>query len=158
VEALQVLQKTVTVPANIPDPKDMPLARKYKELHDAGRDDLIPYTAMELTTVVAEAARMCRLEHGPESFDLTLTGVRIGDMALVGIPGEPFTEMGRQTKANSPFKMTLPCCYGNGGEGYFPMKDIYTGGAYEATTARFKKGTAEKLIGEAIALTKELHG
>ena len=34
--------------ANVPDPADLPLAHKYKELHDAGRDDEIPYTAMEL--------------------------------------------------------------------------------------------------------------
>ena len=63
VEKLAVLHKNVRVPANTPTPEQLPLAHKYKELHDAGRDDLIPYTAMELTTVVAEAERMCRLEH-----------------------------------------------------------------------------------------------
>ena len=81
----------------------------------------------------------------------------MGDIIFVGFPGEPFTEIGRQTKAGSPYAMTLPCCYGNGGEGYFPTMDVFTGGGYEATTSRFKAGTAEKLIETAVALTNELH-
>ncbi len=146
VEKLQVIYKTVTVPANIPDPKDMPLARKYKELHDAGRDDLIPYTAMELTTVVAEAARMCRLEHGPETFDLVLTGIRIGDVAFVGIPGEPFTDIGVQIKNTEGWKAIMPCCLTNGTLGYFPMQSAFDEGGYEARSSNYKPGVAEAII------------
>jgi len=71
VDNIDIIQKDVLIPANVPDPKDLPLARKYKELHDSGRDAEIPYEAMELTTVVAEAARMCNLADGPENFTLT---------------------------------------------------------------------------------------
>ena len=94
VDDLKILKKTVTVPSNMPKPEDMPQARLYKQLHEEGRDSEVPYTAMELTTVVAEAIRMCNLEHGPESFDITLTGLKIGPVAFVGIPGEPFTDIG----------------------------------------------------------------
>ena len=158
VETLQVQHKTVTVPANIPDPKDMPLARKYKQLHDAGRDDLIPYTAMELTTVVAEAARMCRLEHGPESFDLVLTGIRIGDVALVGIPGEPFTDIGVQIKATEGWKAIMPCCLTNGTQGYFPMQSAFDEGGYEARGSNYKPGVAEAIIAGAKELLDQMRG
>jgi len=158
VEKLQVLHKTVTVPANIPDPKDLPLAHKYNDLHKAGRDDLIPYTAMELTTVVAEAARMCRLEHGPETFDLNLVAVRIGDTAMVGIPGEPFTDIGVQIKDTEGWKAIMPCCLTNGSQGYFPMQSAFDEGGYEARGSNYKPGVAEAIIAGAKELLAQLKG
>ena len=146
VDKLQILNKTITVPANVPKPEDMPLAHKYNDLHNAGWDDLIPYEAMELTTVVAEAARMCRLEHGPYSFDLTLTGLRIGDVAMVGIPGEPFSETGKQIKAIGGWKAIMPCALVNGAQGYFPVKSAFDEGGYEARSTNYTSGVAETLV------------
>lgn len=91
VDKLQVLHNTVQLPTNLPKAEDMPKAKLYKKLYEEGRDAEIPYAAMELTTVVAEAFRMCELEHGPACFPLDLIGVQIGPVALIGIPGEPFT-------------------------------------------------------------------
>ncbi|MBR5259052.1 MAG: hypothetical protein IKV48_00970, partial [Eggerthellaceae bacterium] len=130
---------TITVPAKVPPAEAMPLARKYQELHTAGRDDLIPYKAMELTTVVAEAARMCNLEHGPYSFDLTLTGLCIGDVALVGFPGEPFTAAGVMTKEAPGWKAIMPCALTNGAQGYFPMKEAFDEGGYEARSSMSRR-------------------
>ncbi len=103
------------------------------------------------------AFRYTLLENWPEYMDLFVSVLAIGDIAFVGFPGEPFTQIGVQTKAGSPYKMTLPCCYGNGGEGYFPMLEVFTNGGYEATTSRFVPGTAEKLIEHAIKMTNEMY-
>ena len=148
--------KTVRVPSNMPRPEDVPAARKIKELHDAGRDDEIPYTGMMLTTVVAEAETRVKLEHGPEAFEMPLSAVSIGDIALIGLPGEPFTGIGRALKENTSFSAVLPCCITNGGEGYFPMMDAYEEGGYEARSSRFKAGVAEYLIREGNQLLDEL--
>ena len=156
VEKLAVMNKVVRVPANTPKPEELPLAHKYKDLHDAGRDDLIPYTAMELTTVVAEAERMCRLEHGPEYFDLELSGLRIGDVALVSLPGEPFTDVGVQIKATEGWKDILPLAMTNGQQGYFPMKDAFDEGGYEARSSNYVSGVAESLVAGAKELLGEL--
>ena len=156
VEKLAVINKVVRVPANTPKPEELPLAHKYKELHDAGRDDLIPYTAMELTTVVAEAERMCRLEHGPEYFDLELSALRIGDVALVSLPGEPFTDVGVQIKATEGWKDILPIAITNGHQGYFPMKEAFDEGGYEARSSNYVSGVAESLIAGAKELLGEL--
>ena len=156
VEKLQVMHKTVRVPANTPAPEQLPLAHKYKELHDAGRDDLIPYTAMELTTVVAEAERMCRLEHGPEYFDLVVGGLRIGDVALISLPGEPFTDVGVQIKATEGWKDILPLAMTNGQQGYFPMKDAFDEGGYEARSSNYVSGVAEALVAGAKELLAEM--
>ena len=156
VDEIDILRKKLPVAANVPAPEDLPRAHEYKELHDAGRDDLIPYTAMELTTVVAEALRMCRLENGPKEFLLDLTAVKLGSVALLGIPGEPFTDIGRQTKTAEGWKLILPCCITNGYNGYFPTKDAYDEGGYEANTTSYHASVAETLVKGAKELLAEL--
>ena len=156
VRRLGIRKKTLSVPANVPDPKDLPRAHLYKELHEAGRDEEIPYTAMELTTVIAEASRMVRLENGPDHFDLELTGLRLGPVAFVGIPGEPFTDIGRQIKDTEGWSLILPCCLTNGAQGYFPMKSAFDEGGYEARSSKYKKGVAEEIIRAGKELLEEL--
>lgn len=156
VDELEILHKEVIIPANMPAAEDLPLAHKYKELHDAGKDDEIPYTAMELTTVVAEALRMCKMENGPDKFIINLVGVRIGNVALIGIPGEPFTDIGVGIKEEEGWSMIMPCALTNGNEGYFPMQSAYDEGGYEARTSPYKAGVAEKLIDGGRELLKAL--
>ena len=99
---------------------------------------------------------MVRLEHGPEFFPMTLSTVAIGDVALFGIPGEPFTGIGRGLKDSEDWSMVMPCCITNGYMGYFPMQDAYDEGGYEARTSRFKAGVAERIIAEGTKLLNEL--
>ena len=157
VDSVQFLQKTVEAPSNMPAPEDLALAHKYNDLHKAGRDDLIPFTEMELTTVVAEAGRMVRLEHGPESFPLLLSAVAVGPVALFGIPGEPFTGIGRGIKEAEGWELVLPCCLTNDDVGYFPMQEAYDEGGYEARSSNFKAGIAELIIEEGKKLLAQLN-
>ncbi len=156
VDSIRYMQRIVEIPSNMPNPADMPLAHKYHELHLAGRDEEIPFKAMMLTTVVAEAGRMVRLEHGPAAFPMLFSTVAIGDVALFGIPGEPFTGIGRGLKKAEGWRAVIPCCLTNGSEGYFPMKDSYDEGGYEARSSNFKAGTAEKIIEEGLEILKAL--
>ena len=157
VNTIRYAYKVTELPSNMPKPEDMPLAHKYNDLHKAGKDDEIPFKGMELTTVVAEAGRMVRLEHGPASFPLGLSAVAIGPVALLGIPGEPFNGIGRGIKEAEGWEMVMPCCLTNGSEGYFPMQDSYDEGGYEARSSRYKAGTAELIIAEGKALLDTLH-
>ena len=156
VESVRYTQKVVEIASNKADPKDLPLAHKYNDLHLAGRDDEIPYKAMMLTTVVAAAARMVRLENAPDTFPMLFSAIAIGDIAFFGIPGEPFTGVGRGLKEAEGWKMVLPSCNTNAKEGYFPMKDSYDEGGYEAGTSNFKAGTAERIIEEGLKILADL--
>ena len=156
VDSIRSKLETISIPSQMPKPEELPLARKYNELHMAGKDDEIPFEGMELTTVVAEAARMLRLEHGPAEFKLNLTAVAIGNVALAGIPGEPFNGVGIGIKKAEGWDLVLPCCLTNGSEGYFPMQDSYDEGGYEARSSRWKAGAAEILIKESVALLDTL--
>ena len=83
-------------------------------------------------------------------------GFRMGEFALVGFPGEPFTDIGRQVKEASPAKMTFAACCANGYEGYYPMQSAFDEGGYEARSSRYRAGTAEGLIKEGKAVLGEL--
>lgn len=121
VSRIRYAQTQILVPSNMPRPEDMEKARHIAALHRAGQDADIPFQAMELTTAVAEAERMLALEHGPEAFRMPLSAVTIGDeIAFLGIPGEPFSGIGREIKKSPGWTLALPCCLTNGSEGYFP--------------------------------------
>lgn len=156
VDSIKYKQRTIHVPSNMPKPEDMPEAYRIDALHQAGKDDELPYKGMMLTTVVAEAGRMIRLEHGPEVFDMELSAISIGEVALLGIPGEPFSGIGRALKETEGFDLVIPTCCTNGYQGYFPMKEAYDEGGYESRSSSFRAGVAEQMIEEGKALLTEM--
>lgn len=149
-------QKTINVPSNKPTKEELPEAHRINDLHNAGKDSELPYEGMMLTTVAAEAARMVRLENAPDAFDMMLSAMKIGPVAFMGIPGEPFSEIGKQIKATEGLDMIIPSCNSNGKEGYFPMQDSYDEGGYEARSSNFKAGVGEYIIKEAKALLESI--
>ncbi len=156
VDEIKIASKYIDIPSNMPTPEEMPLARLYKQLHDEDRDDEIPFKAMQLTTAVADACRKCRLENGPEFFNIRLTAIKIGPVAYLGIPGEPFTDIGVEIKKAKGWNLIMPTALTNGNIGYFPMKSAYDEGGYEAKTSNFKAGVAEIIIKNAIELLNEI--
>lgn len=156
VDSIKIITEPCKVDINVPDKKDLPLAHKYAELHGQDRDDLIPFKAMELTTVVAEAMRMVRLENSPKTKTMEMKGLRLGNIALIGIPGEPFTEIGEKIKAIGGFDLIMPCALTNGYEGYFPSKAAYAEGGYEARTSEFKDTISDTVVVTAGKILKKL--
>lgn len=156
VDSLRFLQRPIRVPSNKCDPSELPEAHRIHELHISGRDSELPYEGMMLTTVVAEAARKVNMEHGPDYFDMELSGIALGDIAFVGIPGEPFLGIGKALKETEGWELVIPTCLTNGSEGYFPMMDAYQEGGYEAGSSKFKAGVAELIIAEGKELLGQL--
>jgi hypothetical protein len=157
VDSIRFTQKMLEVPSNMPTPEDdMAEAHRIRDIHAAGRDDELPWVGMMRTTVVAKACRLCRLENGPAIFQMPLSGIAIGPVAMVGIPGEPFTGVGRGLKEAPEWEMVLPTCNTNAKEGYFPMLECYTEGGYEAGGSNYKAGVAEIIIEEGLKMLAEL--
>ena len=79
--------------------------------------------------------------------------LRIGDVAIMSMPGEPFAEIGAALKKASPFAFTMFCGYSSGkGGDYLPVHDEYEHGGYEVERTPYGTGAAEKLIREASQL------
>ena len=92
----------------------------------------------------------------PEAFDMPMTGVKLGPVALISIPGEGFTEMGIALKESEVYEMVIPVGIANGAQGYFPMRDSYDEGGYEAKSSSFRAGVAELMIKEGKELIESL--
>ena len=154
-------QINVEVPFNKAETaEELENAKYIKMLYDNDRKDEIPlpkgHSAMTRTQAIARACRMVELDSMPTMKTLHVTGVRVGDFALVGFPGEPFTEIGRLVKAASDYKMTYIACCASGYEGYYPSASAMEEGGYEAAAAKYKTGTAEKLIETGIKILDEM--
>jgi neutral ceramidase len=68
------------------------------------------------------------------------------DIAVVGLPGEIFVELGLAVKLASPFKYTAIAELANGSIGYVPTRQAWTQGNYEVVSARCGVGSGELLV------------
>ena len=131
-------------------------AEKIHDLYVNGRANELPFKEMELTTKVAEARRIVRLEKGPESYSFCLSAIKIGDFVFAGIPGEPFTDIANRIYDGSPFDTTILCALANGSESYFPTTKAYSEGGYEAGTSSLAPGGDDIIVNGMVNLLKEL--
>ena len=154
-------KQEVRVPANKAkdsDEKNLEWAKKVWAVHKAGKTNELPWKGMELTTEVARAGRIIRMSRHGDFHDLPLWGVSIGKSVVFGaFPGEPFNDIGKQVKKNSPFTLTLLTCLTNGSRGYFPFSDAYKTGGYESATSPFGPSVADDLIAGQLKLMNSLY-
>ena len=147
--------KEINVPAHKENHREAE-ARAVLELYNSGRQDELPYKAMELTTVVAEANRIVAMLTGPDSFPFVLSAITFGDFALLGIPGELFVEIGRRVERESIFDATFVCCLTNGGDCYFPTASAYDEGGYEARSSKLDRSVEEIVVNGVKELFEQL--
>ena len=82
--------------------------------------------------------------------------MRLGDLGLVGMPGEVLTEIGMQIKQRSPFKYTMTVSLANGSMAYFPTDDAIHAGGYEPEWSPVGFGTERMLVETGLELLEEL--
>ena len=85
-----------------------------------------------------------------------MTLLAIGDLVLVGVPGELFAELGIAIKANPYFRHTFVLGYCNDLVGYIPTREAYEVGGYEVETSRVAQGNGELLVHLALAHLAEM--
>ena len=95
--------------------------------------------------------------------ELDISVLRVGDVGIVGIPGEPFSGIGREMKAASPLPLTIPCGYTNPSHGYITDSANtgdreYMSSFYRYTRFRppFKKPAGSVLATQAVRALKRL--
>ncbi len=109
----------------------------------------------------AYAREMPLLAALPEQLPAEVQALRVGDLAIVGLPGEIFVELGLAIKAASSAPSTAVVGLANGYLGYVPDRAGYEQGGYETWAARssaVEPGTGEALVAAANSLTAELFG
>ena len=138
------------------DPSRLAEAERLIALHEAGRDEEIGPSWLSVP-LVAESYTLRRLEAAKLDYvDLPVTAIVFCGVALVGLPGEPFCEIGKHIRANSPFPVTGVLCQANGTQGYLPNAEAFDQGGYEPRNTRFTKGVGELLMDTADKLLAQL--
>ena len=133
-----------------------------KERAGAKRDVLNPirYHISWLTEIL----KMAALAPLPEEVSGEIWVARLGECAIVGTPGELFSEIGAQVRRRSPFKTTLFAGYSQGVLGYVATPEEYQWGGYEPTVAQrgyghpapFAPEASRILIEESLSLLNQL--
>jgi neutral ceramidase len=96
-----------------------------------------------------------RSEPGP--IQMELQAIRLGPLALLSMPLEPFAEIGAALKASSPFAATMVSGYSNGMLGYLPVAEAYPEGGYEVWVTPFAPEAAALVVENGHALLAELY-
>jgi neutral ceramidase len=100
------------------------------------------------TKAIAQAKR-----GGPRTVEAEICALALGDLVLVGFPGELYAANGMQLRAAFPGRNVLPVGYANDYIGYLPP---HGSNGYEADSALVAPGSAEVLIDLAIRLVREV--
>ena len=79
------------------------------------------------------------VDREPVERQTPIKALRIGDLGIVGLPGEIFVEYGLQIKAQSPFNHTMTVELANDYVGYCPTDKALDEGSYETRLARSAK-------------------
>lgn len=109
--------------------------------------------------VKAYAEGMLGLASLPAATNLDVQAFAIGNLAMVGLPGEIFVEFGLGLKQASPFPTTAVIGLANGAAGYIPTQKAFNQGGYETWRGDWSwtdRGTGERLIALAGSLLDQL--
>lgn len=155
-DTLRLAHKYVQVGKNTYNPEDLPMVEEivkiYREKGDKAPElQNYPMKHQEALRIKANLAR-------PEFFNLRISGLRVGDIAFIGFPGEPFASIGMEVVKNSNMPMTLVSSCTNGYEGYYPDSQAYKepGYSYEKCASPFAPNCAEILIEGALDVLEQL--
>ncbi len=111
-------------------------------------------------------AMLERASHGPlpDEVEAEIWAARLGDTAIVGTPGELFSELGAEVRRRSPFATTIFAGYCQGVQGYVATAEEYAFGGYEPTVgqrgyghpAPFTPEAGRILVERSVALLESL--
>jgi hypothetical protein len=88
------------------------------------------------------------------------SAIRIGELGIVFLPGEPFVEIAQEIEENSPLAYTIVAAYGENNIGYIPTEEGFEQGGYEAGPGKWsylEKDTDKVISREALRLLNELY-
>ncbi len=117
-----------------------------------------PHPTMAKSYGVPEAfAQSIVKQFAPPS--ASITAFRIGKLAVVGVPGEPTSILGKQIRdagRRMGFESVLVCSHVNGWMGYILDPEDYDRGGYEATLSFYGREEGAKVVEAGVKALKAL--
>ncbi len=149
------------------DARRRPIRFRVRQFDEAAEEAAVAryvrkYAGPPHAGIIEQVFRNMRRELAPRQGQERETWVqvlRIGDVAIVGVPAEYFTQLGIDIKNRSPFRHTYVAELANDWIGYLPNREAHKLGGYQVWTgfqSYAETGTGERIADEAVALLKEL--
>lgn len=124
--SLGMLQREIILKYRRPSSEQVEDAKAVLVLKDKEAIDKLPRLAQNYARNVIKAA-----ERQEDTLTVKLQAIRVGDIAVCGIPFETFVEIGLDLKERSPFSQTMVIGLANGRFGYLPTPAQHRLGGYE---------------------------
>jgi hypothetical protein len=163
-QTLKFTTKIIEVPRRVYEPgeiadmtKQVAEAQKAVDSFKKGDESRAAYQAGARLRRLSSLLARWKQPPSSEPVTVQLSILRIGDVAIVSMPGEPFAEIGAAIKKASPFAVTMFCGYSSGvGGGYMPTEEEYQYRGYEVEGTRYGKGAAAAVIRAATEMFKDV--
>ena len=105
---------------------------------------------------LAYLRRVVEMRTDPIWRRVPVSAIAVGDLAFVGLGGEPFSHYAEAIREGAPDKLVISLTCANGFEGYLPTATAFAEGGYEATASAFTPNLEEQCVGAAVELLKKL--
>lgn len=127
--AVSISMRETEIELKVRKPSADDIAAAKERLSKAGE---FPYKTMP----DIYARETLELAEYPDTVKLKLQAIGIGELGIVAIPAEVFTEIGLEIKRRSPLQPTFTIALANGWNGYLPTPHQHELGGYETWRAR----------------------
>jgi hypothetical protein len=128
-------------------------AKEVLAIKDPGAIARLPQRSQNYARSVIRAA-----ERKEDTLTVQLQAIRIGDLAVCGIPFETFVQIGLELKDRSPFPQSMVIGLANGRHGYLPTPEHHRLGGYETWlgTNQVQQDTSVILVENLLEMLTEL--
>jgi neutral ceramidase len=120
---------------------DREITRVRARLTGNGAGDEERRSVLEKELIFLEEEKA--LGSGPANERIEIQHITIGELEIIGLPGEIFVEYGLELKRTSPMRHCLVFGNANGSAGYVPLPESFAEGAYETRLSQGSRLTAE---------------
>ncbi len=156
---LAVTSKTIDLPVRELPPRE-PAQATYDEASRmlAQATDAVERQHWARAQRTAQEA-LILIDRGMEPVAAEIQVIRIGDIALAGIPGELFVELGLEIKRDAPAPYTFIVGYANDYIGYLTTLQAWQEGGYEVSPGpwtRVAPQASMQVVATAVELIREL--
>jgi len=149
---LQTDNRIIKIPWNQPAPEAEQSARKLLAQHPEPifRDEARTSIEWEWVFALRDLDKVHKLATNPE-YDFEIQVIRMGDLVIVGWPGEPFVEAQLEVKLKSPSRLVVVAHECNDECGYLPTLAAAQRGGYEAW-GKLPPGTLERVAEQTVEM------
>jgi hypothetical protein len=144
-----------------------PFVYRLRDFDEAREEAAVRYWSETYTPGNPEATqdvfRAMREEMVPlagEQREAWLQVIRLGEVALVGVPAELFASLGLEIRRRSPFRYTYVIGLANGTIGYVGDREAYELGGYQLWAGLHSPsapGTGEAMVEQALEMLREVN-